>query len=100
MAGAVSADDPDETRHRSVPLALAAMPGGALVGTVIHGVFERIGFDAHDLVGEVDEALHDEQAWRNVDLGNREDVVRGLCARHRVAAGPGGTACGCATWRG
>ena len=78
--GALSAEDPDEARFRSVPLALAAMPGGTLVGTLIHGVMERVAFDATDLVAEVDDALRHEQAYFNVDLGNRENVVRGLCA--------------------
>ena len=78
--GALSAEDLDEARFRSVPLALAAMPGGTLVGTLIHGVMERVVFDATDLVAEVDDALRHEQAYFNVDLGNRENVVRGLCA--------------------
>jgi exodeoxyribonuclease V beta subunit len=80
LAGASSTDDLDETRFRSVRLALAAMPGGTLVGTLIHGVMERVAFDAPDLVAEVDHALRLEQAYFNVDLGNREDVIRGLCA--------------------
>ena len=61
-------------------LALAAMPGGTLVGTLIHGVMERVAFDAPTLSAEVDDALRHEQAYFNVELGNREDVIRGLCA--------------------
>ena len=34
--------------------ALADMPGGTLVGTLIHGVFEHIDFDAPDLAAEVE----------------------------------------------
>ena len=80
LAGALSKDDLDETRLRSVPLWLAAMPGGTLVGTLIHGVMERVAFDAPDLVAEVNDALRHEQTYFNVDLGNSENVVRGLCA--------------------
>ncbi len=80
LEGAFSKDDFDETRLRSAPLALAAMPGGTLVGTLIHGVMERVAFDAIDLAGEVDGAVRHEQAYFNVDLGARENVVRGLCA--------------------
>jgi exodeoxyribonuclease V beta subunit len=80
LAGSLSNEDLDEIRFRSVPLALAAMPGGTLVGTLIHGVMERVAFDAIDLAAEVDDALCREQAYFNVDLGNRENVVRGLCA--------------------
>ena len=67
-------------RWRGVSLGLAGMPGGALVGTVVHGVLEHTEFDAPDLYGEVGEALDREMAWRNVDLGSRDAVVEGLCA--------------------
>jgi exodeoxyribonuclease V beta subunit len=55
------------------------MPGGALVGTVVHSVFERLDFDAPDLAAAVGEALDHETTWRNVDLGHRDTVVHGLC---------------------
>ena len=78
-------------------LGLAAMPGGALVGTVVHGVLEQIEFDAPDLVAEVDAALRQELTCYNVDLGNRDDVVRGLCAAIESPARTWRPACGCAT---
>ena len=77
-----------EGSTRMVPLGLAAMPGGTLVGTLIHGVFERVAFDAPDLVAEVDSALRQEQAYYNVDLGNHGDVVHGLCTAIESPLGP------------
>jgi exodeoxyribonuclease V beta subunit len=68
--------EPDE--RRSVALHLGAMPGGALVGTVVHGVLERADFCAPDLEAELREALDKEVAWRNVDLGNTDAVITGL----------------------
>ena len=80
----------DRWEHwRDVPLGLAGMPGGALVGTVVHSVLERTDFDAPDLFGEVGEALDRELAWRNVDLGNRDAVVAGLCAAIESPLGAG-----------
>ncbi len=38
----------------AVALGLADMPGGALVGTVVHGVFEHTEFDAPDLTADGD----------------------------------------------
>jgi exodeoxyribonuclease V beta subunit len=64
---------------RAVALGLGAMPGGTLVGTVLHSVLERTEFDAQDLGGEVRRALAEEVAWRNVELGDSEQVVAGLC---------------------
>ena len=61
-------------------LALAPMPGGTLVGTLIHGVMERVDFETATSPAAVDAALGHELAYYNVDLGRRDDVVRGLCA--------------------
>jgi exodeoxyribonuclease V beta subunit len=73
-------DRPDRTEAAwSVALGLAAMPGGALVGTVVHGVFERTEFDAPDLGASVRAALAHEMTWRSVDLGATDAVVGGLC---------------------
>jgi exodeoxyribonuclease V beta subunit len=78
----------EEERLRSVALGLASMPGGALVGTVVHGVFERIEFDAPDLTAAVGAAVDHERTWRNVDLGPRDAVVSGLCAAIESPLGP------------
>ncbi len=65
---------------RSVPLGLAGMPGGTLVGTLVHSVLERTEFDASDLPAEVTGNLEEELAWHRVDLGDSDAVVSGLCA--------------------
>ena len=72
----------------AVPLQLADMPGGALVGTVIHSVFEHTEFDAPELAAEVTKALTAEMAWRNVSLGDTDKVVSGLCAALASPLGP------------
>ena len=72
----------------TVPLQLADMPGGALVGTVIHGVFEHTDFEVPDLAAEVSKALANEVAWRNVNLGDTEVVVSGLCTAIESPLGP------------
>ena len=88
--GRVPATRSDAWEHwRAVPLGLADMPGGALVGTVVHSILERTEFDAPDLFDEVGDALDRETAWRNVDLGNRDAVVAGLCAAIEAPLGPG-----------
>jgi len=78
----------DEAGLRSTALGLAGMPGGALVGTIVHGALERIDFNAPDLATEVTGALEHELAWRNVDLGNTDAVVTGLCAAIESPLGP------------
>ena len=78
----------DEDHLRSVALELAAMPGGALVGTIVHGVLEHTEFDAVDLTEGVAAAVDRELEWRSVDLGSREAVVSGLCAAIASPLGP------------
>jgi len=72
----------------AVALELADMPGGALVGTVVHGVIERTEFDADDLASSVGDALDREIAWRNIDLGGRDAAVAGLCTAIDSPLGP------------
>ena len=73
---------------RDVGLWLADMPGGAAVGTVIHGVFEHLDFEAPDLELAVGEAVAMESSWRNVDLGDSAKVVAGLCTAVTSSLGP------------
>jgi exodeoxyribonuclease V beta subunit len=84
----VRRDAEPTTGNGAIPLQLADMPGGALVGTVIHGVFENTEFDVPDLASQVRKALAEEVAWRNVNLGNTEEVVSGLCAAIESPLGP------------
>ena len=81
-------DGPSDVERRDVALGLGEMPGGTLVGTVLHSVLERIEFDAPVLEDEVRGALVEEVAWRNVDLGDGEQVVTGLCTAIEAALGP------------
>ena len=69
-------------------LPLGDMPGGALVGTVVHGVFEHTEFDVPDLSSEVAAALRDEVTWRNLNLGATDVVVSGLCTAIESPLGP------------
>ena len=73
---------------RAVALGLADMPGGALVGTVVHSVFERLDFEAPELPSAVGEALERETTWRNVDLGGTDAAVAGLCRAIASPLGP------------
>ena len=77
-----------ENRLHEVALGLGAMPGGTLVGTVLHNVLEHTDFAAPVLADEVRRALAAEVAWRNVDLGDTEQVVTGLCTAIESSLGP------------
>ncbi len=85
--GAGAGDDAADPTQ-SIDLGLSAMPGGALVGTVVHSVFERTDFDAPDLAASVREALTREMTWHNVDVGSTDAVVNGLCAAIESPLGP------------
>ena len=87
-APVAAADGADPGGPGGGALQLADMPGGALVGTVIHGVFEHTEFDEPDLASTVRAALASETAWRNVNLGDTEAVVSGLCAAIESPLGP------------
>ena len=80
MRSPSSADAAPEDGVRAVALHLADMPGGALVGTVVHGILEHTDFDAPDLASVVGDAVGRQLLWRNIDLGDRDAVVAGLCA--------------------
>ena len=71
----------EPTTGTRVALHLGAMPGGALVGTVVHGVLERTDFAAPDLDAEIRDALAKELAWHNVDLGTQKPWSRGSARR-------------------
>ncbi len=80
---------PDSTACARSRLGLADMPGGALVGTVVHGILEHGRLRrARPRRREVAAALERQVAWRNVDLGSRDAVVAGLCAAIESPLGP------------
>ncbi len=78
----------DEAWLRAVPSLLGAMPGGAEVGTLVHGVLERVDFAAADLDGELIVALARERARRHVDVGDPAAVAAGLRAAVETPLGP------------
>ena len=81
-------DRPEDETRASVALGLADMPGGTLVGTIVHEVLQHTEFDAADLEAEVGRALERQTQWRNADLGDRADVVAGLSAAIGSPLGP------------
>ena len=83
------ADDPEEEPAlRAVPSLLAAMPGGADVGTFVHGVLEGADFTAGDLEAELWASLQKTAAREAVELGDRALIVAGLAAAVDTPMGP------------
>jgi exodeoxyribonuclease V beta subunit len=62
------------------PVALADMPGGTRIGTLVHEVFEAVDFAAEELGEEVAARLDERLARRTLDVGDRDAVVAGLTA--------------------
>lgn len=71
-----------------VPVALAAMPVGMHVGTLVHRVFETADFAAPDLESEIATQIAARQGWRHVDLGDADVAAAGLSAALRTSLGP------------
>ncbi|HEY2427680.1 MAG TPA: UvrD-helicase domain-containing protein, partial [Acidimicrobiales bacterium] len=80
FVGAAGVAGEGDEALRGVPLLLGDMPGGAAVGTVVHGILEATEFDAVDLSSELRAALDVEVARAGVDLGDPSLVVAGLRA--------------------
>jgi exodeoxyribonuclease V beta subunit len=73
---------------RSVSLPLAAMAGGARVGSLVHAVLEHVDFTAPDLTDVVATGLAEQLAWSRIDVGPVESVVDGLVAAIETPLGP------------
>jgi exodeoxyribonuclease V beta subunit len=73
---------------RAVALPLARMPGGAEVGTFVHGVLEAVDFAAADLPAALRAAVADQQGRRHVDVGDPTVLVAGLAAALTTPLGP------------
>jgi exodeoxyribonuclease V beta subunit len=78
----------DDPALREVPALLAAMPGGADVGTFVHGVLEGADFTAGDLEAELWVSLEQTAAREAVEVGDRSLVVAGLAAAVETPLGP------------
>ena len=77
-----------ESALRSVQLPLAAMPGGARVGSLVHAVLEHVDFAAPDLADTIATGLAERLAWSRVDIGPVDAVVDGLVAAIETPLGP------------
>ena len=73
---------------RSVSLPLAAMAGGARVGSLVHAVLEHVDFAAPDLTDVVAAGLAEQLAWSRIDIGPVDSVVDGLVAAIETPLGP------------
>jgi exodeoxyribonuclease V beta subunit len=67
---------------------LSDLPTGTRVGTLVHQVLEETDFTAADLPEEVSQRLEEAQRWRAVELGERDTLVKGLCAAIETPLGP------------
>ncbi len=77
-----------EPALRAVPSLLAAMPGGADVGTFVHGVLESADFTAGDLDAELWASIEQTAAREAVEVGDRSLIVGGLAAAIHTPLGP------------
>ena len=67
---------------------LADTPGGADVGTFVHGVLENTDFAAFDLDGQIGDRVRQEQTRRHINIGDPAAVVAGLRAAIETPLGP------------
>ena len=72
-------------RHR---LPLAAMPGGADVGDLLHRVLEATDFASADLDAELAARLAEQRRRRDVDIGDTDTAIAGLAGAIETPLGP------------
>ena len=87
-AEALSSDDATEQRLRAATAALAAMPGGADVGDLVHRTFAETDFAAPDLDAELATRLAEQRRRRDVDIGEAGVALAGLAAAIETPLGP------------
>ena len=78
----------EQDAAQAVPSLLATMPGGADVGTFVHGVLEGADFTAGDLETELWASLEQTASREAVEVGDRSLVVAGLAAAVETPLGP------------
>jgi exodeoxyribonuclease V beta subunit len=78
----------EHARLDAVALPLAAIAGGARVGTLLHGVLEHTDFTVADLAAEVRRALAAEGGWDPVTAGSADLVADGLALAIDTPLGP------------
>ena len=87
-AEAVATAVEDGVTDGGQPLALAAMPVGAEVGTFVHRVLEATDFAAADLAAELGARIDEVQGRRSVEIGDPVVVATGLGAAIETPLGP------------
>jgi exodeoxyribonuclease V beta subunit len=87
-ADEVPASDGQEKRLRAAPLPLAAMPGGADVGDLLHRVLEATDFASVDLDAELAVRLSEQRRRRDIDIGNTDTAIAGLAGAIETPLGP------------
>jgi exodeoxyribonuclease V beta subunit len=87
-AAASPASDGEEERLRAASVPLAAMPGGADVGDLLHRVLEATDFASADLDAEIGARLAEQRHRRDVDIGDTETAIAGLAGAIETPLGP------------
>ena len=87
-ADAAPASDAEEQRLRATPVPLAAMPGGADVGDLLHRVLEATDFASADLDAELAARLAEQRRRRDVDIGDTDTAIAGLAGAIETPLGP------------
>jgi exodeoxyribonuclease V beta subunit len=67
---------------------LAAMAGGARVGTLVHGVLEDTDFTATDVTAALHDALRGQPTWNPAGIAPADVVVDGLALAIETPLGP------------
>jgi exodeoxyribonuclease V beta subunit len=87
-ADAPPSTDAEEQRLRAAPAALAAMPGGADVGDLLHRVLEATDFASVDLDAELAVRLAEQRRRRDVEIGDTNAAIAGLVGVIETPLGP------------
>ena len=87
-ADAAPSTDAEEQRLRATPAPLAAMPGGADVGDLLHRVLEATDFASADLDAELAARLAEQRRRRDVDIGDTDAAIAGLAGAIETPLGP------------
>jgi exodeoxyribonuclease V beta subunit len=87
-AEAAPSNDKEEQRLRETPAPLAAMPGGADVGALLHRVLAATDFASVELEAELAERLAEQRGRRDIDIGKTDVALGGLVSAIETPLGP------------
>ena len=87
-ADAATSTDAEEQRLRLAPAPLAAMPGGADIGDLVHRVLEATDFASAELGAELAARLAEQRRRQDVDIGDTEAAIAGLVGAIETPLGP------------